>query len=1245
MNSERQKIAVIGMACRFPGANNINEYWSNLINGKETIKRFEDNELQDYEINYEKLKQNPNFVPARGILDNIDEFDSQFFGMSPLEASLTDPQHRVWLETVWAGFENAGCKPNEYKGNIGVYAGGYANTYILNNVLRDPEKYENYIRLRSTESFQIATTNDITHLPTKTAYQFNLKGPAINVQTACSTSLVAIAQACNSLYSFESDICVAGGVCILVPQESGYLYQEGAIPSPDGRCRPFDERAQGTVFSNGVGVVVLKRIEDAIKDNDHIYAVVDGWALNNDGNKKVSYTAPSVQGQEEVILMAQSFAGITADEIGYVEAHGTATNLGDPIEVKALTNAFSKTTSKKQFCGIGSVKSNIGHTDAAAGVASFIKVCLAAYYKTIPPSLNFEKPNPYIKFEDSPFYVNDKPKIWDEDKRLVIGVSSFGLGGTNAHIILEEPPQSQETVAENKTQDIHVLPLSAKTKASLKQRIKQLSEFLKENNNISLDRISHNLWNSREHMSHRSVLITNSVSKLLDNSFEYVEGKFVEGITNFTFMFPGQGAQFINMGKSLYEESEAFKEIVDKGFAIFRTETGISLEDIIFPEINIEESEKELTNTSITQPAIFIFEYALAKILIEEGISPKYLIGHSIGEYAAAAISGIFDFETGLKVVTKRGQLMQKMPAGKMFAVKASYQRLDKIKANFFEIAAENAPESCTISFESQDIEQVKEILDQEEIRYIQLNTSHAFHSKAFDPILDEFAAFVEKCNPGTPQIPLISCRTGEFITADDAQSGRYWAKQLRNSVLFSKGVSTIQSIENTLFIEVGPNSHLSSNIKSSAVDINSKTSILTLGRPGDNKKEIVTRIKSNIWCCTSTEFKEFSPTDTNSTKIPLPTYPFDKKRFWIEHKADKINTDVNKEDSDHTNKITTDNKLSDVLLSIWKKNFGREDINLNDNFQDLGGESMLAFSLIADIEKLLHIKISFRDFMAEYNTIQKVQTYIENELKVNQPPEKTKFNHIYNIKSGEGIPIFGVFCERIFTKKDMIKSCPIYDFAWPGSDGRPFTMHSVEEIAQAYLDEILKVYANGPFYLIGFSFGGLIAFEIALKLQKLGFKVPVLALIDSQNPQLKITENRVQQYKNKFKEHGFTKILTSRLYSAAKHQFHERFLRIRIYILLKLKRKLPANLTHVMIYNESIKLAQQYHPAYFDGALHLFKSKDNVIEDEFLGWGPLVSGIYTHELEGNHMDTVQQKQNKLTIINELNKVIFKTEK
>lgn len=887
MSSTHDKIAVIGMACRLPGANNLDEYWNNLLQGKDTIKHFSDEELSRFEVNYDELKNNPNYVKARGVLDDVDKFDAEFFGLTPKEAAETDPQHRVWLETAWEAFENAGCDPFNYKGPISVFAGGYINTYLHNNILRDPVKLENFIRLRTTESYQIMVGNDVAFIPTKTAYHFNLKGPAINVQTACSTSLVAISQACQSLFSLESDICLAGGICIVVPQESGYIYQEGAIPSPDGACRPFDINGKGTVFSNGVGIVVLKRLEDALKDRDRIYALVSGWALNNDGKNKVSYLAPSVDGQAEAIMMAHSFAGINPEQIGYVEAHGTATQLGDPVEITGLKKAFSKGTDKKQFCGIGSVKSNIGHTDAAAGVASFIKVCLAAYHRTIPPTIHFSAPNKYIKFEKTPFYVQHELKKWTSDEPLIMGISSFGIGGTNAHVIIEEPP-GRDKVIHSHTEVPELIVLSAKCEESLKRRKQDLIDYISSNPGIDMKDMVYTLASGRNHMPYRTFMVAGDLSEIKTTG-RFIDGKSDEYISKTAFMFPGQGAQYVSMGKDLYKSNKLFRQIIDECFKIIKSETGEDFHSLLFDTANTEERESKLARTEFTQPAIFTIEYALVKVLEQFNIKPDYLIGHSIGEYTAACIAGVFDLPSALKIVIKRGRLMQKMPTGKMMAIRAGIEKLQGMNSKDFEIAADNSPGFCTISFKTDNHTKIKELLDSSGIGYISLNTSHAFHSVAFDPILSEFAEFVRQFNMNAPEIPFISCLTGKFITPEQAVSGDYWAQQLRNTVQFRNGVNLIGENNNTLFLEVGPNTHLSSIVKENDIVKNKKAIISTLGKSDDKNEayKLITAMGKMFNVGIVPEYFKL-PENDKIMKISLPTYPFNRSRYWIDFEYPK---------------------------------------------------------------------------------------------------------------------------------------------------------------------------------------------------------------------------------------------------------------------------------------------------------------------------------------------------------------------
>jgi acyl transferase domain-containing protein len=809
MNTGTNKIAVIGMSCRFTGADNVEQFWNNLIGGKDTIRRFTDEELSKAEPDFDKLRNNPDYVRARGVLNNIDKFDAAFFGMTPKEAAETDPQHRIWMETAWEAFENAGCDPLTYKGAIGVFAGAAMSSYLLNNILKDPVIMNDYRKPGYSDAFQMWIGNDSSFIPTKTAYNFNLRGPAIFVNTACSTSLTAIAQACQSLYSFESDMCLAGGITVSVPQEAGYVYQEGSIVSSDGYCRPFDAEAKGTVFSNGVGSVILKRMEDAMRDHDTIYALVSGWALNNDGNNKVSYTAPSIDGQAEVIMMAQSFAEVSPDEISYVETHGTATPLGDPIEMAALSKAFSAKTDKKQFCGIGSVKSNIGHTDTAAGVAAFIKACLSVYYKKIPASIHYSKPNPHIDFENSPFYVQKELREWSGEKPLIMGVSSFGIGGTNAHVIVEEPPKPEEAT-DHVSEWPELIVVSAKSELSLTGKKQELIDFLKQKPDLKLADVAHTLDAGRNHMSYRSFLTASSVEEITSGKSTFSNGKKDNLVSKIVFMFPGQGAQYVNMGSDLYKTNAIFRIILDECFGIVKSETGEDLKSILFESNSKEEAEKRLSSTEMTQPALFIIEYALAKVLEQLDVRPDSLIGHSIGEYTAACIAGVFDMPTALKIVIKRGQLMRKMPSGSMMAVLSGFDKLQSIPDRCFEIAADNASTSCTISFKSEDTEKVKSLLSQNGIKFIALNTSHAFHSAAFDPIISEFSGYVDQFRLNPPVIPFISCLTGVLITREQATSGTYWAKQLRNSVQFRQGISTLAKDEESVFLEVGPNTHLS---------------------------------------------------------------------------------------------------------------------------------------------------------------------------------------------------------------------------------------------------------------------------------------------------------------------------------------------------------------------------------------------------------------------------------------------------
>ncbi|MEO5573839.1 MAG: type I polyketide synthase, partial [Gammaproteobacteria bacterium] len=635
---DSEGIAIIGMTGRFPGAQDIQEFWKNLTAGVESISFFNDDEIKASGIDLASL-QDGNYVKARGILKDIELFDAAFFGINPKDAEILDPQQRIFLECAWEALENAGYDPESYQGSIGVYAGMTNNSYYLANIHTRPELIE------LVGAAQVMMGNEKDYLATRVSYKLNLKGPSVNVYTACSTSLVAVCQAVQGLLSYQCDMALTGGISVTIPQNRGYLYRDEWIGSPDGHTRTFDAKGHGTVFSNGVGIVVLKRLADALADGDSIYAVIKGAALNNDGSAKVSYTAPSVDGQAEAIVMAHAMAGVSAETISYVEAHGTATVLGDPIEFAALTQAFRATTEDKGFCAIGSVKTNIGHLDAAAGMAGLIKTAMALKYRMLPPSLHFEKPNPEIDLVNSPFYVNTKLASWDTDKMpRRAGVSSFGVGGTNAHVVLEEGPLTEPSGPSRPWQ---LLLLSAKTDSALDAATANLAAHLRKNPQLPLADVAYTLQVGRRAFGRRRMLVCQDSNDAMSALVSADAKRLITASPSHTnpsvvFMFPGQGAQHINMALELYRFEPIFREQVDLCVEFLKPLLDLDLRTVLYPdEGTVEDAQLQLTHTFITQPALFTIEYALAKLWMAWGVQPKAMIGHSIGEYVAACLAGV----------------------------------------------------------------------------------------------------------------------------------------------------------------------------------------------------------------------------------------------------------------------------------------------------------------------------------------------------------------------------------------------------------------------------------------------------------------------------------------------------------------------------------------------------------------------------------------------------------------------------
>ena len=893
---DKDEIAIIGMAGRFPGSNNVDTFWQNIRDAVESISFFTDEELVSAGIESTVLND-PLYVRAGTVIENIELFDASFFGFSPREAEITDPQHRLFIECVWSALENAGYDSETYTGQIGLFAGVAFSTYLLSNLYPDRNLIE------SAESFQISIGNDKDHLPTQVSYKLNLRGPSVNVQTTCSTSLVAVHLACQSLLNGESDMALAGGVSIKVRQKAGYRYQEGGINSPDGHCRAFDAEAKGTIFGNGLGVVVLKRLEDAVADGDSIHAVIKGSAINNDGSLKVGYTAPSVDGQREVILEALALAGVEAETITYIETHGTATPLGDPIEIKALTQAFRASTNKKNFCAIGSVKTNVGHLNTAAGVTGLIKTVQALKHKQIPPSLHFREPNPQIDFANSPFYVNTKLSEWETNgtpRRA--GVSSFGIGGTNAHVILEEPPVVEtQDLASVHSRPWQLLLLSAKTNTALETITDNLVAHLQQYPDLNLADVAYTLQVGRRSFDHRRIVVchdSNDAVKVLTSQdpqriFTYHHKPSHRPVV---FMFSGQGAQYVNMARELYSVEPTFGKYVDICADILQPHLNLDIRHILFPkEQLLETALSELQQTAITQPALFVIEYALAQLWIEWGVHPEAMIGHSIGEYVAATIAGVFSLEDALAIVVIRGKLMQQLPNGNMLAIPLTQKEvqslLDVHTGASVQIAAINSPSSCVVSGSSDAIASVQKQLSSQGIECRLLHTSHAFHSVMMEPILEPFVQAVKKVKLNPPRIRFISNVTGTWITDDEATNPNYWGQHLRQTVKFSSGISQLLEQFEGIFLEVGPGRTLST-LTTQHLKPEAKQLVLTSLRHVKEQQSDVSfllQTLGRLWLSgVEIDWSGFYAHERRH-RLPLPTYPFERQRYWIEPRKQGI--------------------------------------------------------------------------------------------------------------------------------------------------------------------------------------------------------------------------------------------------------------------------------------------------------------------------------------------------------------------
>ncbi len=902
------EIAIIGMAGRFPGAANVEEFWKNLCDGKETVTFFTDEELLAAGVDPAVLR-NPRYVKAASVLDNVDHFDAALFGYSPREAEVMDPQHRIFLECAWESLERAGYNPYDYPGLIGVFAGSNLSTYLL-------KLYSDSRVRNSVNHLQALIGNDKDSLTTTVSYKLNLRGPSVAVQTFCSTSLVAIHMACQSLRQGECDMALAGGIRVVVPAGQGYMYEPGGIWPPDGHTRSFDVKANGSPFGNGVGIVCLKRLQDAIADGDHIHAVIKGTATNNDGAGKAGYTAPSVKGQSSVIQAAFENAGVDPATIGYVETHGSATELGDPIEVSALTKAFTASTDKKQFCPIGSVKSNFGHLDRAAGVTAVIKTAMSLEHRQIPPSINFEQPNPNIDFANSPFFVNTTLRSWEANgSPRRASVNSLGVGGTNVHVVLEAAPVLEPSGPSRSWQ---LLLMSAKNETALNQIGTRLADHLEEHPELDLGDVAYTLQVGRKPLEYRRTVVCKDVEDAkhvlsTGDAKRVVTAYREEAERSVIFMFPGVGAHYVNMARGLYDNERVFRETVDRCCELLLPHLGFDLRKDLYPEAkddaahnsngnsgidmrkmlkrkNGSGSEHRLDRTDVSQPLLFVIEYALAQLWMQWGIRPQAMIGYSLGEYVAACVSGVVSLEDSLKLVAERARLIQSLPNGALLAVALPEDALKSLLNDSLSIMAINGPEQCVVSGPVSAVETLEGRLGEDGISFRRLEASHAFHSRMMEPIFEQVVELAKSIQLHAPQIPYISNVTGTWITTDEATNASYWAQHMCQSVQFSRGLEELWKLPGAVLVEMGPPLLSSIVLQNQQQD---RPVLSCLRHSYETQPDLAHALQTlgKLWLLgVEPEWKSFYVHEKRR-RVVLPPYPFQRQRYWIETRDDQQKT------------------------------------------------------------------------------------------------------------------------------------------------------------------------------------------------------------------------------------------------------------------------------------------------------------------------------------------------------------------
>lgn len=1003
-------LAIIGMAGRFPGAANVAELWQHLCDGVESIRRLTDEELRQAGVAPEIINR-ADFVAAAAPLDQVQMFAASFFGFAPREAQITDPQQRIFLECAWECLEDAGYVPSNFSGRIGVYAGAGDSAYLLTCLLPQRQLAD------AVGLFALTIGNKPDYMPMQVSYRLNLRGPSVSVGTACSTSMVAVHLACQSLLNYECDLALAGGAHIELPQVNGYFYQEGGVASPDGHCRAFDARAQGTVSGNGVGVVMLKRLEEAAADGDHIYAVILASAINNDGAQKIGFTAPSIDGQAAAIANAIAIADIDPRSIGYVEAHGSGTPLGDPIEIKALTNAFRIGTAECGFCAVGSIKPNIGHLDAAAGVVSLIKAALCLEHRRLVPSISFTAPNPLIDFASTPFFVNTQTRDWQSPAGTPrrAAVNSLGMGGTNAHVILEE---WLADVPQCAGRTWKLLPVSARSEQALQDYCDRLGAGLAATNETSpLEDVAYTLQVGRTAFTKRCAFLcdtrTNAAAMIRQRPPRYtVTGTAGDRAPAIVFMLPGMGDQYAGMAWGLYEREPVFRRCIDESAQILESMLGCSLHEILYSTEQLSRraarqaravesgldlaaiiqragssapgADEPLRRTAHAHVAIFAVEYALYRLWESWGIVPAALVGHSLGEYAAACIAGVMSLPDALTLVTRRAEIIESTPAGAMLALAASATDIRAWLPDEICLAAINAPTQCVVAGTSAKVAEITAELHRRGIAHRPVEGAHAFHSSLMQPLYASLVQLFSTVTFRPPRIPYLSNVTGTWISATQVTDPHYWAQHTCQPVRFNDALTALSTAGFNLFVEVGPGQSLSSFLFQCVAATQREQVVALPSLPGIHEQAadefVIAHALASLWCRGVQPDWQAYHAGEKRHRVSLPTYPFERQACWCEASEIEVPTVPVAPVDPHPVHSRPQSELEHRVTAMWTEVLGRRDIGVHDGFLSLGGSSLLALQVTSRLREAFHVEVSLKNFFANA-TIHKLAAAVEDLL------------------------------------------------------------------------------------------------------------------------------------------------------------------------------------------------------------------------------------------------------------------------